>query len=267
MNSNVITILSTKGGVGKSTLARFLSIVAAENEKKVCIIDTCQNSSIATGFLQHRDSFEKNAFDWLTGEAKPSEVIQRFEESNIYYIPSDERIDDFGEWVSKKIPRVKQLQYFNEKIEPLQSLFDFIIIDSHPSENSDIVNYSIAASDYCLIPSEVDLDSKLAVLRCVEIIREYQNAGYNLDYGIIFNKVELNKAKAKNQKRSIQDELCSSGIPEEKFIGDIRYSSTVSACKNEGILLHNVENKYAKNIMNDFRKVGLELFRKLGGDA
>lgn len=37
-----------------------------------------------------------------------------------------------------------------------------------------MVNYSIAASDYCIIPSEVDIDSKLAVQRCVEIIKEYQ---------------------------------------------------------------------------------------------
>lgn len=110
MKSKVITILSTKGGVGKSTFARYFSFTAAELGKKVCIIDTCQNSSIATGFLKNRDSFEHSAYDWLTGEAKPSEVIQRFEDSNIYYIPSDERIDDFGDWVTKKVPRVKQLQ-------------------------------------------------------------------------------------------------------------------------------------------------------------
>jgi chromosome partitioning protein len=267
MNSKVITILSTKGGVGKSTLARFMSIVAAENGKNVCIIDTCQNSSIATGFLKNRDAFSKSAYDWLTDKTKPSEVIQRFEETKIYYIPSDERIDDFGDWVSKKIPKVQQLQYFSDKIMPLKAMFDYIIIDSHPSENSDMVNYSIAASDYCLIPSEVDLDSKLAVKRSVEIIREYQTAGYNLDYGVVFNKVELNKGKAMRQKDLILQELRCIGIPEDKSIGAIRYSTIVSTCKNDGILLHDVESKYARNVMSDFRKVGHTLFGKLEGDV
>jgi chromosome partitioning protein len=86
--------LSEKGGTGKSTLVRFLSMAADELGKKVCIIDTCQNSSIATNFFEDRDSYKKYSYDFLTGESKPSEVIQQYKESGIYYMPTDERIDD-----------------------------------------------------------------------------------------------------------------------------------------------------------------------------
>lgn len=132
--------------------------------------------------------------------------------------------------------RFQELNSSSDKIVPLRSLFEYIIIDSHLSENSEMVNYSIAASDFYLIPSEVDLDSKLAVLRCVEIIREYQTAGFHLDYGIVFNKVELTKGKVRKQKQILQDDICRTGIPEYKSIGDIRYSTTVSTSKNDGIL-------------------------------
>ncbi|TVY07338.1 ParA family protein [Paenibacillus cremeus] len=264
MGGKVITVLSTKGGVGKSTLARFIAITANEIGKKVCIIDTCQNSSIATGFLRDRDSFSKNAYDWLIGEAKPSEVINQYEDTSIYYIPSDERIDDFEEWVDRKIPKPRQLEVLKTKIEPLKKIFDYIVIDTHPSENSDIVNYSIAASEFCVIPLEIDLDAKLAASRCVEIIRDYQNAGYQIDYGIVWNKVEITKGKAKAQLDKIKEELISKGIPPEKFIGDIRYSTTVSTSKNDGIMLNSVNNKYTQNVMNDIRNVSQKIFAQIG---
>jgi cellulose biosynthesis protein BcsQ len=264
MMGNVITVLSTKGGVGKSTLARFIATVAHEQGKKVCIIDTCQNSSIATGFLRDRDSFEKNAYDWLTGEAKPSEVIQQYEDTNIYYIPSDERIDDFEDWVDRKVPKPRQLEVLKLKIEPLKKIFNMIIIDTHPNENSDIVNYSIAASDYCVIPLEIDLDAQLAAKRCVEIIKDYQGAGYDVDYGLVWNKVEITKGKAKLQLDKMKNELLRYGIPENKLIGEIRYSTTVSTSKNEGIMLNRIDNKYTKNVMNDIREVSNRIFDKIG---
>lgn len=267
MSGKVITVLSTKGGVGKSTLTRFLSIVANEHNKKVCIIDTCQNSSIATGFLKDRDSFNKTAYDWLTGDAKPSEVIQRYKDTNIYYIPSDERIDDFEDWVSKKVPKLRQLEVIKVKVKPLLAMFDYVIIDTHPNENSDIVNYSIAASDFCLIPSEVDLDSKLAAIRCVEIIEDYRSAGYDVDYGIAFNKVEFTKGKASTQMRAMKDEMIQKGVGADKFLGDIRYSTTVSTSKNEGLLLSELENKYTKNIMEDFRIVANNAFKRMESEV
>lgn len=267
MAGKVITVLSTKGGVGKSTLTRFLSIVANEQNKKVCIIDTCQNSSIATGFLKDRDSFEYTAYDWLTGGARPSEVIQKYKDTNIYYIPSDERIDDFEDWVSKKVPKVRQLGVIKAKVTPLLSMFDYVIIDTHPNENSDIVNYSIAASDFCVIPSEVDLDAKLAAIRCVEIIKDYNSFGYKVDYGIAFNKVEFTKGKASAQMKVMKDEMIEKGVEEGKFLGDIRYSTTVSTSKNEGLLLSELENKYTKNIMEDFRSVANNAFKRIESEV
>lgn len=260
---NVITVLSTKGGVGKSTLARFIALVAQEQGMKVCIIDTCQNSSIATGFLKDRDSFEKNAYDWLIGEAKPSEVIQQYEDSLIYYIPSDERIDDFEEWVDRKVPKPRQLEVLKLKIEPLRNIFDIIIIDTHPNENSDIVNYSIAASDYCVIPLEIDLDAQIAAKRCVEIITDYRDAGFKVDYGLVWNKVEITKGKAKLQLAKMKNQLIEYGIDQNKLIGEIRYSTTVSTSKNEGIMLNQVDNKYTKNVMNDIREVSNQIFSRI----
>ncbi|TVY06905.1 ParA family protein [Paenibacillus cremeus] len=254
MTGQVINVLSIKGGVGKSTIVKLLSLVADALGLKVCIIDMCENSSIATGFFRDRDSFDKSAYDWFIGDAKPSEVIQQFEDSNIYYIPSDERICSFSDWVNKNIPKVRQLQTLCSKIEPLKKLFDIIVIDSHPTATTDLVHYAIAASDYCVIPCEVDKDAVNGAYRCCQIITDYQLAGFSIDYGIVFNKVDLG-VKANAQLQQMKQSFINLGVPETKFLGNVRYSKTVTTTKNDGVMLNRTHNKYAENVMNDMRAV------------
>lgn len=265
----VITVYSGKGGVGKSTLARFLSISIAEQSeqgKNVCIIDTCQNSSIATGFLKDRDSFNVSTYDWLTGAAKPSEVIQKFRD-NIYYIPSDERVDDYADWVKKNVPRPKQLDVLRNKLEPLTKMFDFVILDTHPNENSDVVNYSISASNFIVIPTDIDMDGIISAERSVELVNEYKEAGYQIDYGIVFNKVEHKGPKEKSLKQleMFRNRLIEKGIPEEKILGSIRYSQKVSTSKNEGIMLHDLKDVWSKNIMEDIRNISNKVLLRWKG--
>src|SRR5690606_14689186 len=161
----LISVVSTKGGPGKSTLSRLISIVAASKKLNVCIIDTCHNSSIATGFFADRDVFKKTTFDWLTNEAKLTEVIQQYKDTNIYYIPSNRQISEFDFWFKKNVSKVKQLNYLRTKVIPLLQKFDLVVIDTHPSEDNELVNLAISSSDYVLIPSEVDEDSVLAAER------------------------------------------------------------------------------------------------------
>ncbi|RUL47437.1 MULTISPECIES: ParA family protein [Lysinibacillus] len=257
--SYVLSVMSTKGGVGKSTLSKFLAITFEEMGKSVCVIDLCQNGSISTGFLSDRDSFKYTTYDWLTGACKPSEVVQRFEESGIYYIPSNETIDDFERFAEKKFTAAKRLHAIKEKVEPLKKLFDVIIFDTHPSENSDLVSYAIAASNYCLIPLETDLDSVLGTKRSVEIITEFMDM-QELDYGIVPNKVSQTNFKLKRQLQHFIDELVEAGIPKEKFLSTIRYSDVISSSKNEKTMLTEYKmNKYAQKIMGDFKQVATEI--------
>jgi cellulose biosynthesis protein BcsQ len=262
MSGKVISVISTKGGVGKSTVARFLSIVASEQDKKVCVVDTCQNSSIATGFLRNRDSFKVSAYDWLIGSVKPSEVIQQFKKTNIYYIPSDERVDDYEDWVKKNIPRPKQLDVLRKKIEPLTKQFDYVVIDTHPNEASDIVNYSIAAADYVLIPTDIDLDGVIAAERSVELVREYQEARYNVEFGVVFNKVEK-KGKMVSQMEMFKNRLIKNGISKGKILGSIRYSQKISTTKNEGIMLNELIDKYSLGVMSDITAISEKVFARV----
>lgn len=251
--NKVVSVTSTKGGVGKSTMSRLMASVLEERGHSVCIIDLCPNSSITIGFFEDRDSFEYYGYDWLTGMVKASDVIQQVRDKDIYYIPSDTRIDFYCDYVKKKASRLQQLDVFKEKIEPLKKIFDYIIIDTHPNENSDLSNYAIAASDYSLIVGEVDLDSKYALKRTAEIIIDYQKGGYEVDYGLLFNR--LDTTKAMKYYDLLRKEMVAIGVPEEKLLGFVRASFLVQSFKFDGKMLNESDKKWAKKVMDDVRAV------------
>lgn len=256
----VITVAAAKGGVGKSTLSRFLSISLNELGYSTLIIDLCQNSSVSTGFLRDRDEFEYTVYDYLTGQASPSKVIQQHKDTNIYYLPSNETVDDFETWAEKNFSAVKRLYSIDNKVRPLREMFDFIVFDTHPSENSDLVSYALAASDFCLIPMEVDKDSLLGAKRITEIVDEFKE-DFNIDYGIVPSKVSQTNGKIKSQLKSMEKELTEKGI--NPLFPSIRYTDVISTSKNDGLMLNEINNKYAIRVMEDFNGVRDELFRRL----
>ena len=257
----VITVLSTKGGVGKSTLTKTMALVLEEMGNTICIIDLCQNSSISTGFLQDRDDYEYSSIDWLKGEIEPSKVIQRFQESSIYFIPSNEEIEDFSAYARKEFTAKSRIHCLEKKIQPLRNMFDYILIDTHPSENDDLVVYSIQASDHAIIPMEVDLDSKLSTRRSLEVLKEFVEEG--LTYSIVPNKVSVTNMKLRRQLKRMEEEFIDLGMAKDVILSRIRYSDVVSTMKNDNIILNQTENKYAKKIMNDYRVVTKEVIAKL----
>lgn len=250
MSGSIMSICSTKGGVGKSTLTRLLGITLAEMEKRVLIIDLCQNSSIASNFMRDRDSFTKSAYDWLVGEAKPSEVFQKHNDY-LYYVPSDERVDDFEQFANKKYTSATRIKSLKERIEPLRKSFDYILIDTHPSENSDLVSYAIYSSDLCLIPLEIDNDSFLASKRSIEIVEDIRTLNPDLKHLVIPNKVSRSNGKLLRQLEEMRKQLQEI----TNFTTTIRHSDVISTLKNDRIMFEDAKNQYAEALLNDVRDV------------
>lgn len=250
----VITTSCYKGGVGKSTITSYIAMELAEQGNKVCVLDLCQNASISTAFLRNRDEFELSAYDWLTGEATPSEVIHKVNE-NLYFIPSDERIDDFEDYINKKISETKRLIFVKEKVSNLKKYFDYVLIDTHPSENAPLVTFALVGSDYALVPFEVDEDSRLAVNRTIELIDELIEDKYLIDYFVIGNKIDNTKQNMVSNYKKLKEKFISDGIKEESFISYIRATTLIPSTKFEKRFLYEKKhnNKYAKSVLSDFQ--------------
>ncbi|NJP38966.1 ParA family protein [Alkalicoccus luteus] len=263
---NVITTANSKGGVGKTTVTRLIAETLVKRGKSVCIIDMCQNSSIATGFLNDREQFTKTTYDWLIGEAKPSEVIQKHSEM-LHFIPSNEQIDDFRNYANK-LTMKKRLYSVDRKVKALRNVYDYILIDTHPSENDDLVAYSFVASDYVVVPFEVDEDSRVAVNRTIEIVKDFLQEDIK-GYYLLPNKVNVTNQKINQQLQNMIESFKEKGVKENQILDHIRFSTTVSTSKNEKISLEELaqKNQYARKVVNDFDRVTDTIISEIEGSA
>lgn len=264
----VLTVANTKGGVGKSTVTRYVAGELAAKGNKVCIIDLCENSSIATSFLKNRDSYTTTVYDWLTDDAKASEVVQVVSD-NLHFIPSDERVDDFVEYVDKEIFMTEQHTSILRKVKPLKGFYDYVLIDTHPSENSKLGHYAMIASDYIVIPYEIDKDSRIGVKRTVEIVEKFIEVEMIKDYFIVPNKVDANSIHNKTYlNKYVYQPLIDMNVNTEKCTPIVRSSRVVSRSKDEGVSLYTKQeaSKYARSVIDDFRKVTEHILEKLKGE-
>ena len=254
----ILSSVIPKGGSGKSSLARNIGLAASEYGLKVCIIDVDSNSSMATGFGEERESYEFTTFDWLTdidNQLKLSELVHRFKDTNVYFMPSNRTISGFDNWFKQNVSLAKQQMYLTRKLKPLQQVFDLIIFDTCPSEDDAIVDKLFLTSDFILIPTELDVDSVLAAQRTIDICNDFIDEDMPVNYGIVFNKVgHLSSAQKQLDKYSDVFKT-ESKLQDQHFLGKVRFSEKVTFSKNEGYTLTELDDIYSMRVMYDYKNV------------
>lgn len=254
----VLASIIPKGGSGKSSLSRNIALAAAEYGLKVCIIDVDSNSSMATGFGEERERYEFTTFDWLTdneNKLKLSELVHRFKDTNVYFMPSNRTISGFDNWFNQNVSLAKQQTYLSRKIKPLQGVFDLIIFDTCPSEDDKIVDKLFLTSDFILIPTELDVDSVLAAQRTIDICNDFIEEDMPINFGVVFNKVGHLLSAQKQLDKYTDVFKTESKLQDQHFLGKVRFSEKVTFSKNEGYTLTELDDIYSFRVMYDYKNV------------
>lgn len=127
----VVSVCSTKGGAGKTTLASALAVAAAQDGLRVALIDIDPQQSLAS---------------WWLERGKPDNPELRT-------------------W-----PATKGVKFIVTAIERIADDHDLLIIDTPPAIMS-IVEIGVLAGDFILIPAQasaVDLKANEDVLKMVQ---------------------------------------------------------------------------------------------------
>jgi chromosome partitioning protein len=144
----IITIANQKGGVGKTTTAINLSAGIANKGLRTLLIDTdpqCNSTSVF--FLPEEtektlfSAFSENNYD-LTPLIRETKI------SNLFAVPSSIHLAKVERMLSGEIDAPIKLK---KALLPIESMFDFVIIDSPPSLGLLTVN-GLVSSNYVLIP-------------------------------------------------------------------------------------------------------------------
>lgn len=221
----VISVISGKGGVGKTSISTSLAwIIAKKFGLKTLLIDANITSSHVSSFLRIspiytlNDLFEEENIDFSriqtydeTFHVIPSKIIGK-----TYYIDQE---------VMKKI------------VDKLRENYDVIIIDSSPGIGNEALA-AIEVCDTCLIVTTPYFPSLVDAIRIKEVLSELKEKRARL----IVNMVEK-----KMYELSINEIKYATGLP---IIGSIPFDENIIEASARGNLIarYRPGSKFSKSI-------------------
>lgn len=250
----VYAVVSTKGGTGKTNLAKFLGFTLAQQNKRVLAIDLCQNSDIATRLGYDRYQFTLDAYDWVSGQANFEDVVVHDDETGIDFIPASAQVDKITEYASK-VRTINQEFILKEKIDQIKQHYDYIILDNHPTETHRLPVFSLVACDIALVPTPVDMSALVASLRVVDLIKDLQNQSINIQFAVVPMAVDFSRGMKKYLDIAIK-EFEEAGA--KYFTTPIRYSTAVAKSGFKEILIDN-DDRYLNNVLADYKLMAKDL--------
>ncbi len=132
-----ILITSSISGEGKSFVAANLAVSLSLTEKKVVLVDLDLNNPTQSKILNVE--YESGVTEFLTGEKKPDQIINKLEgQENLYFIAAGSLPENPTELLANG--KVKSL------IDYLDNQFDVVIIDTSPSA---LVTDAFILSEFC----------------------------------------------------------------------------------------------------------------------
>ncbi len=148
--TKTITVYSSKGGVGKTTLALNMAAILHQSGKRVLLIDTDPQNSLS-GMLGIDDPI---GFSEI--ESYPLEQLIRLTPQGFYLLPTGiGSMEDPSEYMMWILGRSEEIA---RRLESVWSYFDFIIFDTPPGF-SPMAHFAMALSDTILAVLEADATS------------------------------------------------------------------------------------------------------------
>ena len=172
--AQIICIANQKGGVGKTTTAVNLSASLAVSEKKTLLIDCDPQANATSGMGIDPSSVDKTLYHAMLGQAGLKSLIVDSTISSLKVIPSNLELIGFEVEMMSKPNRQNTLKNL---IAPLNSTFEYIILDCPPSLSLLTVN-ALTAANSLLIPLQCEfyaLEGLSQLLGTVKRIRQTLN--------------------------------------------------------------------------------------------
>ncbi len=184
--TTVVSFVSEKGGVGKTTACYHIAVALTWfHQKSVLVIDADYQRGGITGrfFPQLIESFAAGSTEGETLFHKYQQLYSASprtpgitilpalpQEQGVDVVVADKRLANVS---VDKLPStnnikdnnlslLRHLQVIDYVVKNLEKKYDYVLIDSHP-ELSDVLRSIIYASDYCVSPVKLDLQSAIGV--------------------------------------------------------------------------------------------------------
>jgi len=167
----IVSFANQKGGVGKTTTTINLASLLGENGYQVLVVDLDPQANATTG-LNYEPNNEINIYQLLANNLSINDVCINTDYKNLYLIPSFSDLAAFQVEISEEIEN-KEF-FLKQVLQPINSIYDYILIDLPPSLGLLSVN-GLAASDSVLIPLQCEFYALAGVVQLMDTIKLIQN--------------------------------------------------------------------------------------------
>ncbi len=175
----IIAITNQKGGVGKTTTAINLAAACAEKGKRVLLIDLDPQSNTSLSFIDPT-RVSLGSYEFFTETDKsPDDYIYETSVENLHLIPA--RIN-LAKLEAKLIGDFDSAYKLRDRLAPVISSYDLILIDTPPTLGIITVN-ALVAANYVLVPIQASyfaLEGTDDLLETIDKVRSRPNPDLDL---------------------------------------------------------------------------------------
>lgn len=197
---HILSVVSQKGGVGKTTIALNLAVAWAEKGRRVLLVDVDPQGGVGLS-LARGDTALSGLAEVLVGATPVEQALMATKLERLTLLPRG-RLDPID------VPAFEQALVANHRLATtfaaLKPRFDVVIVDT-PAGLGVPTRAALGASDFVLIPLQAEplgLRSLQQVLRVVEHVRTKENTKLSL-LGIMLTMVELRKEGSREVAESL----------------------------------------------------------------
>ena len=161
----IISVINSKGGVGKTTSSANIGACLSMQNYKVLLVDLDHQSNLTQSF---NIESEKTIYGLLKEEYDLDTIIIS---PNLHIIPSEKKLAELEVELAAKMAR----EFFlRKKLQDFKGEYDFIIIDCSPSVGLLTVN-ALSACNHVLIPLQAQYLAMEGVKSLTETLAEVKN--------------------------------------------------------------------------------------------
>ncbi len=239
--ARVIAITNQKGGVGKTTTAINLAASLAAADMRTLLLDLDPQSNASSGLGFRKRTYAKSTYDVLIQGEPLASILLQTELEALKLAPASRELVGATMELSQEDDRLHRL---TKALAPLNTEYDYILIDCPPSLDILTVNALIAA-DSVLIPIQCEYFALEGVSELIETIQEIRKAGNPrlVIEGVLLtmydDRTNLSNQVMADLKAFFGDQVLSTIIPRNIRLGE-------APSHGRPILLYDIKSKGAE---------------------